>query len=171
MNAQSEIYKQRMAAFHRICRLKDVRITPQRLEVFSTLARTNEHPSAEFIHRQVVKRLPTITLDTVYRTLGTLEKEGLVFRVSVVGNTQRSRPIRNAITILSAESVVVSSIFTRRNWTSAYSRAKCPQASTSIGRRLNCAESARNAKRSDVLEIPDSGTNAKRGNQANRIVR
>lgn len=78
-----------MAAFHKMCRLKGFRLTPQRLEVFSALARTSEHPSAESIHRRVVKRMPTITLDTVYRTLGTLEKEGLVVRVSVVGSTQR----------------------------------------------------------------------------------
>lgn len=89
MDPESDIYERRMAEFHKTCRLKGIRLTPQRLEVFSALARTSEHPSAETIHRQVVKRLPTITLDTVYRTLGTLEKEGLAVRVSVVGNTQR----------------------------------------------------------------------------------
>ena len=82
-------YEKRMALFHEICRGKALRVTPQRLEVFSELARACDHPSAETIHRRVSKRMPTITLDTVYRTLATLENAGLVLRASVVGGCQR----------------------------------------------------------------------------------
>lgn len=78
-----------MALFHNSCLRNGFRLTPQRLEVFSELARAHDHPSAETIHRRVRKRLPTITLDTVYRTLATLEKAGLVLRASVVGGVQR----------------------------------------------------------------------------------
>jgi len=78
-----------MAAFEQTCRRIGLRATPQRLEVYRELARSGDHPSAEAIHRRVRERLPTMTLDTVYRTLGTLEKVGLVVRVSVVGSSAR----------------------------------------------------------------------------------
>lgn len=89
MMSTTEHYERRMAHFHEICRHNDLRMTPQRLEVFSELARAADHPSAETIHTRVCNRLPTITLDTVYRTLSTLEQAGLVMRVSVVGGSQR----------------------------------------------------------------------------------
>lgn len=82
-------YQTRMQRFHEQCRDTGLRITPQRLEVYGALARSAAHPSAEAIHRQVRRRLPTITLDTVYRTLDTLEQMGVVERVSVVGTRAR----------------------------------------------------------------------------------
>jgi Fur family peroxide stress response transcriptional regulator len=45
------------------------------------LAADKEHPSAETIFRRVQKKMPTISLDTVYRTLASLEKIGVATRV------------------------------------------------------------------------------------------
>lgn len=55
-----------------------VRLTPQRLEVFRVLAGSEEHPTAEVVFRQVQKRMPTASLDTVYRTLWRLHDLGVV---------------------------------------------------------------------------------------------
>jgi len=41
------------------------------------------------LHKRVVRRLPAMTLDTVYRTLGTLEEIGLAERLGIVGNSAR----------------------------------------------------------------------------------
>lgn len=79
----------KLAAFRRQCREAGLRLTPQRQEVYRELAQASDHPSAEMIHKRVIRRLPTMTLDTVYRTLGTLEEIGLAERVTVMRNTAR----------------------------------------------------------------------------------
>jgi len=60
-----------------------LRMTHQRLEIYRELARAKDHPSAEGIFRRVQSRVPTISLDTVYRTLSTFEDSGLIARVQV----------------------------------------------------------------------------------------
>jgi Fur family peroxide stress response transcriptional regulator len=55
-----------------------VKLTHQRLEIFRELVATEEHPDAETIFRAVQQRMPTVSLDTVYRTLWMLHDLGLV---------------------------------------------------------------------------------------------
>jgi Fur family peroxide stress response transcriptional regulator len=63
------------------CRRRGMKITHQRMEIFRELASTGEHPDAESIYRQLRKRMPTISRDTVYRTLSALVDQGLVQKV------------------------------------------------------------------------------------------
>jgi Fur family peroxide stress response transcriptional regulator len=69
---------------HRMTRFKEararagVKLTHQRLEIFSEVARTGEHPDAETVFRGVRERLPTVSLDTVYRTLWLLIDLGVL---------------------------------------------------------------------------------------------
>jgi len=79
----------RMGAFVATCRQRALKATHQRLEIFRELARTEEHPDAETIYRRVRKRIPTVSLDTVYRTLSRLEQEGLVSRVEILSERVR----------------------------------------------------------------------------------
>lgn len=55
-----------------------VKLTHQRLEIFRELAASEEHPDAASIFRAVKERTPTVSLDTVYRTLWMLHDLGLV---------------------------------------------------------------------------------------------
>jgi Fur family peroxide stress response transcriptional regulator len=55
-----------------------VKLTHQRLEIFRELSGTGAHPDAETIFRAVQQRMPTVSLDTVYRTLWVLHDLGLV---------------------------------------------------------------------------------------------
>jgi Fur family peroxide stress response transcriptional regulator len=55
-----------------------VKLTHQRLEIFREVAATAEHPDADEILKAVKPRLPTVSLDTVYRTMGLLAELGLV---------------------------------------------------------------------------------------------
>lgn len=55
-----------------------VKVTHQRLEIYRQVAQDPDHPDAEAIHRAVRRRLPTISLDTVYRTLWLLMDLGLI---------------------------------------------------------------------------------------------
>ncbi len=77
---QDEI-ERRIAAFTEACRQAGVRMTHQRMEIFREVAKTDEHPDAETIYTRVRRRIPVISLDTVYRTLTTFEKLGVVSRV------------------------------------------------------------------------------------------
>jgi Fur family peroxide stress response transcriptional regulator len=58
-----------------------LRLTHQRLEVVRVIAADETHPDVETVYRAVRERVPTISLDTVYRTLATLTERGLIARV------------------------------------------------------------------------------------------
>ncbi|MCC6994617.1 MAG: transcriptional repressor [Deltaproteobacteria bacterium] len=55
-----------------------VKLTHQRLEIFRELAATVEHPDVDTLFRAVQQRVPTVSVDTVYRTLWRLHDLGLV---------------------------------------------------------------------------------------------
>ena len=73
--------KNQLDAFAQACRDKDLRLTPQRLEIFKGLARATDHPTAEILHQRLIKGMPTLSLDTVYRTLGTFANLSLINKV------------------------------------------------------------------------------------------
>ena len=60
-----------------------LRLTHQRLMIYQDLTDSHDHPSAEDIYKRVRRKVPTISLDTVYRTLATLEEQGLIVRLRV----------------------------------------------------------------------------------------
>jgi len=59
-------------------REKGYKLTSQRLAIISLLARDMTHPGARDIFRKVRKRVPQISMSTVYYTLDMLKKEGLL---------------------------------------------------------------------------------------------
>jgi Fur family transcriptional regulator, peroxide stress response regulator len=70
--------ERRVARFMAAARKAGVKLTHQRLEIFREVASSLEHPDAETVYRAVHARMPTVSLDTVYRTLWTLSDLGLV---------------------------------------------------------------------------------------------
>lgn len=78
-----------LEAFARRCRERGLKLTHQRLEIYRELASDLSHPSAEEIHTRLAPRLPTLSLDTVYRTLTTLEQHGLISRLEVLDDRAR----------------------------------------------------------------------------------
>jgi len=64
--------------FRDAIRKAGVKLTPQRLEIFRDAARTDDHPRIETIYRNVRRKMPTVSLDTVYRTLDLFRELGLV---------------------------------------------------------------------------------------------
>jgi len=69
------------ARFEEQCRVRRLRRTPQRLAVFRALARHPGHPTADAVHRDLRRTMPSLSLATVYRTLESLAREGFVRRV------------------------------------------------------------------------------------------
>jgi len=69
---------QRLEHLEAVAKKAGVKLTHQRLEIFRELAATEDHPHADSIFRAVQRRLPTVSVDTVYRTLWMLHDLGLV---------------------------------------------------------------------------------------------
>ena len=68
--------------FAQYCRSHGLSVTVQRLAIFEALAGSREHPSAEQIHRAVQRRIPTLSLATVYKNLEALKSIGAVADVN-----------------------------------------------------------------------------------------
>jgi len=86
--AKAEV-ERRINEAARTLRRKGLRVTHQRMEILRELAATDGHPEAETVYRRVSERVPTISRDTVYRTLATLEEHGLVSRAEILGGPAR----------------------------------------------------------------------------------
>lgn len=84
-----KIMAERMASFPELCLRAGIRVTHQRTEVYREVAAALDHPDVESIHRSVKKRIPQISLDTVYRTLRLFEEKGIITRVSYPGDRAR----------------------------------------------------------------------------------
>ncbi len=65
------------------------RLTRQRRAVLEVLRGTKSHPDAAWVYQEVRKRIPSISLGTVYRTLDALVKEGLVMPLHHGGGATR----------------------------------------------------------------------------------
>ena len=78
MNISKEEIEQRMERFEAVCRNSGMKLTHQRMEIFREVAQTGDHPDAEKVYQGVRERMPTMSLDTVYRTLWMLKDLGLI---------------------------------------------------------------------------------------------
>jgi Fur family peroxide stress response transcriptional regulator len=81
--------ERRLSLFSAALRTSGLRLTHQRLEVAREVAGTDAHPDVDAVYRGVRERLPTISLDTVYRTMGALVGLGLVNRINVTAGPAR----------------------------------------------------------------------------------
>lgn len=86
--SRQEVERQ-MTAFQARCRGTGLKVTPQRMAVYKALVETTEHPSAEVVFRKVRRIFPSISLDTVNRTLLTLSDMGAAFVVEGSGDAKR----------------------------------------------------------------------------------
>ena len=59
-----------------------VRVTPQRVAIYSALAGTTSHPTPDALYRTVKRRHPMLSRNTVYYTLSALRDAGLIQEVN-----------------------------------------------------------------------------------------
>ena len=83
------VLKEKLDAFRIKCSQAGLKITPQRIAVYKTLIETTQHPSAEMVFVKLRKTFPSISLDTVNRTLLTLNEIGVAFIVEGSGEAKR----------------------------------------------------------------------------------
>lgn len=78
LNLQPIALEQRVAQWMTVAKEAGIKLTHQRLEIFRELAGSDTHPDAEALYLAVRERVPTVSLDTVYRTLWLLHELGLI---------------------------------------------------------------------------------------------
>jgi Fur family peroxide stress response transcriptional regulator len=62
---------------------KGVTLTPQRMAVVEFLSKSDHHPTADEIHRDIQSRYPTMSVATVYSTLELLKELGEIQELSI----------------------------------------------------------------------------------------
>lgn len=67
--------------FQEACRGTGVKVTHQRLVILNSVVGSEDHPDAESVYESVRKEMPTISLDTVYRTLWLFKDMGILSTV------------------------------------------------------------------------------------------
>jgi Fur family transcriptional regulator, peroxide stress response regulator len=83
-----------LTQFETACRSAGLKRTHQRMEIFTELARASDHPSPETLYRRLTPRIPAMSLDTIYRTLRTLERSGLARKVETFQSQVRFEAIQ-----------------------------------------------------------------------------
>lgn len=66
-----------------------LRVTPQRLAIMAYMRGSKAHPSPEMTYAALKPANPSLSLNTVYQTLRSLEEAGLVQRVGALENVYR----------------------------------------------------------------------------------
>ncbi len=89
MKVDNAIVEKRVNDFIKRSKELGIKITPQRVAIYRELANTDEHPSAEAIYKKIKNYYPNISLTTIYRTLETFEKLGLISVVNILYNAAR----------------------------------------------------------------------------------
>ena len=64
-------------------REKGLKVTPQRYAIYEMMIHTDSHPTVEDIYHAVQPMFPMLSLNTVYYTLTSLKKAGLIADVPV----------------------------------------------------------------------------------------
>jgi len=72
-----------------LLRQKGLRVTPQREAIYELLASSKAHPTAEWVYREVKNIYPSISFNTVYKTVQIFEAAGLLQRFNTGANIYR----------------------------------------------------------------------------------
>lgn len=88
MSSQQEI-QERIQQFPERCRSAGLKLTHQRTAIFGMLAASNGHPSPEEVFSAIRRKLPSISLATVYKVLDQFQRHGFLRKVSTEGQVAR----------------------------------------------------------------------------------
>ncbi|PLX48167.1 MAG: transcriptional repressor [Desulfobulbaceae bacterium] len=66
-----------------------IRMTKQRQVILEELCKVTSHPTADEMYQMIRKRLPKVSLGTVYRNLEILSELGMVLKLDVGGTQKR----------------------------------------------------------------------------------
>ncbi len=66
-----------------------LRMTRQRHLILEAVSKLGSHPTADEVYARVRRRLPNVSLGTVYRNLETLSARGMITKLEVGGSQKR----------------------------------------------------------------------------------
>ncbi len=92
MKSKAEHNTRRTRDFQKHLKQAGLKLTHQRLEILHILMSDVNHPSAEEVYERIKPKIPTISFDTVYRTLALFECHGIVSRVNYLNDKSRYDP-------------------------------------------------------------------------------
>jgi Fur family peroxide stress response transcriptional regulator len=75
-----------------IFRENGLKVTTQRLAIYKFIISRTDHPSADQIYQALTTDYPTISLGTIYKTLGLLEELGLIQKLRFNDSSIRFDP-------------------------------------------------------------------------------
>ncbi len=81
--------RERLSEFPSRCRSAGLKVTQQRMAVYSMLAQTEAHPTPEDVFEAIRPELPLVSLATVYKILDQFHRAGFVRKVSTEGQAAR----------------------------------------------------------------------------------
>jgi len=81
-----------MDFFRAKCKENNLRMTTQRMAIYEEVARSKDHPNADTIFKKIQRKHPTISFDTVNRTLQTFAEIGILNVVEGHGDPKRFDP-------------------------------------------------------------------------------
>jgi Fe2+ or Zn2+ uptake regulation protein len=79
----------RMERFRARCVEKGLAVTHQRMVIYEALASTASHPTPEAVYEAVRRKIPSISLATVYKSIHTFLELDLLREVNPLHETQR----------------------------------------------------------------------------------
>lgn len=71
------------------CRIRGLKVTPQRTAIYRALAGSMAHPSADMVYRSVIREFPHISFETVNRTLLKFAETGILNIVESCSGVRR----------------------------------------------------------------------------------
>jgi len=74
------------------CKKFNLKITPQRIFIYKVVSHSHQHPDTTEVYEMVKKEFPTISFDTVHRTLLTLSEIKLINIVEGSEGSKRFDP-------------------------------------------------------------------------------
>lgn len=89
MTTEKSDVKKQMQRFEDVCRDANIKVTYQRMEIYREVVTSLVHPDVESIFKCVKERIPTISLDTVYRALWLFNDLGLINTLGTTGERTR----------------------------------------------------------------------------------
>lgn len=84
-----ELRRSDLQHINKLLKEKGLKSTPQRAVILTYLEKTYAHPTAETIFNDIKKEYPSISLNTVYRTLELFEKKQIIFAIIDTNGVRR----------------------------------------------------------------------------------
>lgn len=81
--------RQKLENFRKICAAKGLAFTHQRCVIYLAVTESMEHPTPEAVYRKVKRRIPSVSLATVYKNIRTFLEAGLLREISPLHESQR----------------------------------------------------------------------------------